>query len=209
MNDFPTMSAEGKTLVFESNRSGHFAVWRADADGANMRQLTGDEVAAQPAISPDGKWIVYNSSRDEPGILWRIPAEGGVPIQLTQGNTIWPRFSPDGRFIACGYIADDKKRVAVFSIDGGAPLQLFDVPRLADFVFGVNWTTDGTAIVYRDWANGLWLQPITGGEPQRVKGLPEERPWGFGWSRDGKLFASARGTQISDVVLISNSPEGR
>ena len=44
---------------------------------------------------------------------------------------------------------------------------------------------------------------LTGsGEPERLAGLPQEKMFGHGWSRDGRLFAFVRGVQIRDVVLI-------
>jgi len=59
-------------------------------------------------------------------------------------------------------------------------------------------------VCYRDWANGIWRQDLNGGPPQRLKGLPEEKLYSFGWSRDGKHFAFARGRGIRDAVLIRN-----
>jgi len=37
------------------------------------------------------------------------------------------------------------------------------------------------------------------------KVLPDEKIYSNGWSRDGKMFAFTRGTEIRDVVLISNA----
>ena len=64
---------------------------------------------------------------------------------------------------------------------------------------------DGKAVTCRDWANGIWRQKLNGGEPKRLEGLPEEKLYAYGWSRDGKQFAFTRGTEIHDVVLITGS----
>jgi hypothetical protein len=48
------------------------------------------------------------------------------------------------------------------------PIKVFDVPRLANFRYGIRWTSDGKGVTYRDWANGIWRQPIAGGRPERL-----------------------------------------
>jgi Tol biopolymer transport system component len=68
----------------------------------------------------------------------------------------------------------------------------------------LRWTTDGTAVAYRDWVNGIWRQPVDGGAPQRLSGLPEEKLFAYGWSPDGKQFAFTRGAETRDVVLMRN-----
>ena len=81
----------------------------------------------------------------------------------------------------------------------------FEAPRLANFRLGIHWTPDGKFVTYRDWANGIWKQDISGGTPVRLDGLPAEKLYGYGWSQDGKQFAFVRGVEVSDAVLISNS----
>ncbi|MCA1593260.1 MAG: winged helix-turn-helix domain-containing protein [Acidobacteria bacterium] len=204
MSTNPSVTDDGRYMVFQSNRSGHFAVWRANLDGSEMTQLTGDGIAAQPHIAPDGKWIVYISNPENPGGLWRVSVDGGEPLRLTEKKVSWPRVSPDGRFVAGSYDADGKKKLAIIPIEGGEPVKLFGVPRLAEFQFGIRWMPDGKAVTYRDWANGLWKQSLEGSEPERLGGLPQAKIYAYGWSRDGKYIAFTPGTEIRDVVIIHN-----
>lgn len=204
-NLYPSVTSDGRFIVFQSNRSGEVAIWRADITGDNLVQLTHGHLAAQPALSPDGKWIVYTANRDNTGQLWRVSIEGGEPQRLTEKEFSWIGISPDSTLIAAGYEENRNPKVALLSIEGGAPLKVFDAPRLANFRLGVRWTPDGKAITYRDWANGIWKQPLSGGPPSRLEGLPAEKLYSYGWSRDGKQFAFARGTAISDVVLFLNT----
>jgi Tol biopolymer transport system component len=204
LNDYPSITADGRYLVFESTRSGHGAVWRSDLNGQNMTQLTRDQIAGQPAVSPDGKWVVYNSNVDGLGQLMRISAEGGEPFSLTDKAAGWASISPDSKSIGCQMRIDGKMKLAILSLEGGEPLKSFDVPRLANLRLGVHWTSDGKAIAYRDWVNGIWKQELSGGDPQRLEGLPEEKVFAFSWSSDGKLFAFARGATSRDVVLIKS-----
>jgi Tol biopolymer transport system component/DNA-binding winged helix-turn-helix (wHTH) protein len=200
----PSISADGRFLVFASNRGGSDEIWRAGGDGSGMKQLTTGGSNEQPDISPDGKWVVYRSSRQGSAALWLISIEGGEPHKLTESSASWGGFSPDGKFIACGVNRDSATKLAIISSDSGKESKLFDVPRTANFRLGIRWTPDGKSIAYRDWNEGIWKQELNGGEPTRFNGLPPEKLYGFGWSRDGKYFAYARGVEIRDVVLISN-----
>lgn len=204
-NTYPSSSDDGRFLVFQSDRAGHDAAWRADLASGSLVQLTGDAVAVEPYISPDGKWVVYRANFETSWRLWRIPAEGGEAIRLTERAAGWPQISPDSKLVACEADVDGKTRLGIFSLETGTLIKAFDTPRLANLRLGVHWTPDGKAVAYRDWVNGIWRQEIEGGEPKRLEGLPEEKLFGFGWSPDGKQFAYSRGGTSRDVVLITSS----
>ncbi|HYW72092.1 MAG TPA: hypothetical protein VE961_13730, partial [Pyrinomonadaceae bacterium] len=206
----PSLSADGRYLVFQSARSGSDQVWRADRDGSNARQLTNCGANSQPAVSPDGKWVVYLSDCQGEPALWRISIEGQPAVRLTDRAVTWPWVSPDSKWIAGAYRPDSgKTQLAIFSIDGGPPVKLFEVAPRVIFNFGIRWTHDGKAIVYRESGFGLWRQPIEGGPPQRLSGLPDEKIGCFGWSRDGKLFAFGRNTEFRDIVMITDQDRER
>ena len=169
-----------------------------------MTRLTDVEIAAQPHISPDGKWVFFIAHRDGFGTLYRIPASGGTPVRVIDSDACWIRVSPDSKHIAGGFLVDGTAKLGTLSIDGGPFEKLFDVPRTANLRLGVRWTPDGNTIAYRDWANGIWLQKLDGGEPMRISGLPEEKLFAFDWSPDGTKLAFTRGSEIRDVVLITN-----
>jgi Tol biopolymer transport system component len=56
----------------------------------------------------------------------------------------------------------------------------------------------------RNGVTNLWAQPIDGSAPTQLTNFASERIFSFDFSRDGKQVALSRGTQTSDVVLISN-----
>jgi len=202
----PTVTSDGHYIVFQSNRSGSNEVWRVSNDGRDLRQLTTGGGNTDPHSTPDGKWVVFVSTRDGRSLVWRVPIEGGEPVRVTDKDSSEPRVSHDGKLIACGYRADDKSplQLAIVAMEDGKPVKLFDVPPSATFNQGIRWIPDDKAVCYRDWANGIWRQEINGGPPQRLRGLPEEKIYSFGWSPDGKSFAFTRGRAIRDAVLIKN-----
>ncbi len=200
-----SFSADASKMVFNSNRGGSWEIWTANGDGSNMRQLTTGGNNFQPSISPDGNSVVYRAVRNDVGLLWRIPSAGGDAAQLTEKPLIWARFSPDGKQIACGSRIDGIIKLAILNAANGQPAKFFELPPTANLNNGFRWTPDGKAVTYRDWHNGIWRQDLSGGAPARIAGLPEEKLYSYGWSRDGKLFAFTRGAEIRDLVLIQNA----
>lgn len=204
-NTHLSFSADASKMVFSSNRGGSWEIWTANGDGSALRQLTNGGNNSQPAISPDGNWIVYRSVRNDGGLLWRISSAGGEATRFTENPAIWTRFSPDGKEIACGYRVNGIIKLTILNAENGQPEKFFDLPQTANLNNGLRWTPDGKAVTYRDWNSGIWRQDLNGGSPQRIAGLPEEKLYSYGWSRDGKLFAFTRGTEIRDLVLIQNA----
>jgi len=66
-NDFsPLISPDAHYIVFVSNRTGNFEIWRMNTDGSNPVQLTTSKSANMPAISPDRQMgNIYVSRRGQ------------------------------------------------------------------------------------------------------------------------------------------------
>jgi Tol biopolymer transport system component len=199
-----SVTADGRFIVFQSNRTGSNEIWRVKTDGSDLRQLTTGGANSSPHPTPDGQWVVYTSAHSGRSFVWRVPLAGGPPVPVMDKEATFPRVSPDGRYLACAYRADDDapEQLALVELASGSLVKVFEVPRSANFNDGIRWTPNGQAICYRDAANGIWRQDLKGGAPQRLTGLPEEKLYTYGWSRDGKVFAFTRGREICDAVLV-------
>lgn len=202
----PSVTGDGKTVVFGSNRSGQWEVWRVNLDGGDLRQLTAGGGNEMPAVSPDGRSVVFVSMRDGLGTIWRTSIDGGEPVRIGERAASWLRVSPDSMSIACGYEVDGKNKLAILDITDGKLIKYFDMPSTANLRYALRWTPDGTALTYRDWEGGYWRQNVTGGEPQKLDIYPNEKLFASSWSPDGKQFAFVRGQEIRDLVLIQNQP---
>ena len=82
VNNWPSFSLDGKTLVYGSSRTNTYEIYSSDADGKNVKQLTDNEAMdIRPEISPDGKRIVFTSMRDGNRELyawmWTAKTSGG------------------------------------------------------------------------------------------------------------------------------------
>ena len=201
----PTISADGRYIVFMSTRSGHGNIWRMNIDGSNPKQLTRARGDDFPSLSPDGRWVIYSSWNNGRQALWKTSIEGGEPVQLTQKLTSRPIVSPDGKWIACFY-KDEKgtgTRVALLPFAGGEPRVIEGMPFPELNVLG--WSPESRALTYivtRDDVSNIWSQSIDGGQPRQLTNFTTDRIFRYAWSRDGKHLACERGKVINDIVLI-------
>jgi Tol biopolymer transport system component len=204
-NGQPSISPDGRYIIFSSDRTGAPHIWRMDTDGGNQKQLT-DKSDLGPDCSPDGRWVVYVSTANKETI-WKVGIEGGQPTQLTEKFSFSPDISPDGKQIACFYFEDQNSaaKLAILPFQGGQPLKIF--PLAAQAGTNLSWNTDGSEIAYVVTSAGvsnLWAQPLDGSPPKQLTNFTSDRIFWFDFSREGKQIALSRGSQTSDVVLISN-----
>lgn len=113
-NAFPSVSPDGKYVVFRSGRSGHKNLYVMDAEGGEekyLRRLTdGPWRDTMPAWSPDNEWIAFSSNRLYPNpkgeksfSLYLIRPNGTDLHMLLDtgigGLAMHPQWSPDGKRI--------------------------------------------------------------------------------------------------------------
>jgi Tol biopolymer transport system component/DNA-binding winged helix-turn-helix (wHTH) protein len=204
-SETPTVSPDGRYIVFLSNRNGQEHLWRIDIDGRQPVQLTRGVGDRQPTFTLDGRTVIFKSQ--SPSSLFRVGIDGGDPVRITERGGFDPNVSPDGKLLACGYrpAPADKNRFALIPIEGGQPKLISDWPAL----FGrLRWTPDGSGLAYAARQSGvgnIWVQPIDGGAPKQLTHWNPAPIFSFDWSRDGKWLAYASGSLTSDVVLISDT----
>jgi Tol biopolymer transport system component len=208
-NYHPSVSRDGRSIFFASNRGSTFNIWRMDTDGNNAKQLTSGGSDFYPYPSPDGLWVFYQSGGGGTGkpTIWKVSVNGENATPVTTSNSNIPTVSPDGKYIECGYW-DEKsgaRRIAILPIDGGSPTKIFSIP-IRNWQ-RIRWTRDSSALTYVDVNGGvsnLWRQPIDGGAAKQLTNFKSDQIFSYDWSQDQKYLVCERGVETNDVVMISN-----
>jgi serine/threonine protein kinase len=204
----PTISVDGRYVVFVSYRGGSQNIWSANIDGTGVKQITSGNYEDMPQITPDNQWVIYHSNNG----LWKISFSGGTPSSLLPKNAIHPAISPDGKFLACFTLErelDAMWKIEVFSLGDMSFVKSFPLQRQADVIKGLLWTPDSKGLTYLSEENNaynVWLQPFDKGEPQQITHFNDQTIFSFAWSPDGKQIACSRGTETNKAVLITNLP---
>jgi serine/threonine protein kinase/Tol biopolymer transport system component len=209
-NFHPAVTADGRYIVFISDRAGSNDIWRLDLDGRNPVQLTNKAaVTGGLSVSFDSKWVFYGAAVDKVFTIWKVPIEGGPPIQLTHENSLRPMAGPRSDSLLCQYgelNSTASQKIAMISEEGGAPTRLLDLPNvIKSGLFQRDVKTD--ALIYRDSKDridNLWSQMLSGGTPKQLTDFKSDQIFAFDWSRDGKELVVARGRNGSDVVMITD-----
>ena len=215
---FPSACGDGRHFVLSLNRAQHgVSIWRADLDGANLKQLTNGATDMWPNCSADGKFVVYTDIAAEQSTLMKVGIDGGAPVILSKELLQFAVISPDNNSIAASYRPDPSKpsKLAILAADGSG-MRAYDTP--SGLTFGPNggrtiaWTKDGRMVLYvvnQNNVSTLWAQPVgapgtSPAPPKQVRTFGPGVVWGYTLSPDGKQIAYSRGEPATDAVLITH-----
>jgi Tol biopolymer transport system component/DNA-binding winged helix-turn-helix (wHTH) protein len=192
----PQYSPDGKRIAFQSTRSGNFEIWRADADGSNLVQLTSfnGPLTGTPRWSPDGTHISFDSRPGPHPNVYVISADGGAPRRFVndsadEGVASW---SHDGRWLYYASNRTGSWQVWKRTLDGGEPVQVTKNGGFAPLE-----ASDGKSIYYTKFDEpGAWQVPVVGGDESKILlNEPPQQYWGyFAPGRDGLYFIGEAGS---------------
>lgn len=200
----PSVSADGRRILFVSTRGGAPHIWKIEPDGSSPVQLTSGKGEINPRISPDGRWFLY---RAFDGGLWKMEVTGGKPARIAPSTTDRADISRDGNYIVFPLYRAGANRVNSFTevipSSGGAVVSSFE----REGVNNPRFSPDGKAIDYVflvDGVGNVWRQPLDSSPAIQLTRFKEDAITSFDWSQDGKTLLLTRGNLIRDVVLISD-----
>jgi Tol biopolymer transport system component len=115
---------DGSGIVYTHFANGASAIWIANADGSNPREIVGGGTFASPAVSPDGRTLAYVGLRGEQAGVWRSGIDGSSPALLTTAGASYLIFAPDGRSLYFTASTDGDPATYRLPIEGGTPQRL-------------------------------------------------------------------------------------
>ena len=203
-NTQPTLSPDGTSIVFVSNRSGKRQLWRMNTDGRELVQLTDlTNDVIRPAFSSDGRTIFFSVSVAGKCNIWQVTVEGGAPSVVTDADVYEWAISPDGSQMA--YSSFDKEAKAEQTrIVSLRQNEIETVLNIAPETW-MEWSNDGKAVYFntaQDDARNIWRQSLDGSKPQPITSFSAEQVFRFAWSSTGKDLVCIRHTVTFDAVEL-------
>jgi Tol biopolymer transport system component len=206
----PSACADGRYVVTAMGGHGGgttISIWRMDAGGGNMKQLSDGKLDQYPVCSNDGKWVYYSDLSNGAKVT-RVPLQGGKPERLSEFPAYGYDISPDGKLAAFVTFqsSNAKQLLALVPVDSPQNAKLLELQHPRSGI--ARFTHDGKGMVYpfRDQeADNIWLQPLDGSPGRQITNFKSERIADFHWSFDGSKLGAVRGHTDSDVVLLEES----
>jgi DNA-binding winged helix-turn-helix (wHTH) protein/Tol biopolymer transport system component len=218
--DYPNAwTADGSSILFESDRSGHFHLYRQALDSSTAELLTdmgGDQVSS--TLTPDGRWVLFKRMIGDQVKTWegiyRVSVEGGTPVKIPVQD-----MSEEVRCPTLGSVCITRRSLAGKLFRFSALDPLTGVERLlveapwTPVVFG-DWAVapDGSSVALPGHDVGwpeIRIVPLESSVPPRIlKVQSTGQLWGLHWDIKGiGWFGEIR---FGDVHSLSHiDSEGR
>jgi Tol biopolymer transport system component len=124
----PSVSPDGRELVFISDNGAHANLWIVGTDGSAPRQLTFERdrsvTIGVPLWSPAGDRIAFVCSQQTTGIRVIKPNGRGLRQLVSEG--FGPSWSRDGRWLYYTRTVGTRWRIEKISVDGGEAVSVRD-----------------------------------------------------------------------------------
>jgi len=207
---YPTWSPDGKTIAFQSYKSGNFHIWAMNPDGSNVRELTfGFYDDREPMFSPDGTQIAFSSDRpaagSPPGLasgsynVWVLTLATGQLTEITHdpvlSNAYYPTWTPDGSHIT--YVDSTHAIDSVAANGQGAVQMLYTNSSIT--LYSPTYSPDGKNLAYVGQASA------GSGGPTSVNGGPLTQLFvnGTAVSGDEDVFAFPAPWLSNDTLVYA------
>ena len=193
----PTVSPNGKHIVFVSDRDGMTDLYVIAPDGTGERRLTQSaDKESRADWSPDSKHVWFSVTTSEGSRIYAVDVDGGNLHQIGTAAGRSVRLSPDGKRTLYAMGGWTAMNLMVANLDGSRTKMLNDGTSVA---WGPQWSPRGRQIAYgsMDAAKHLnvWVMNADGSHAHQLTHIAgaAQMP---AWSRDSKRIA----LQVDDAA---------
>ncbi len=182
------LSADGQTLVFDSDRGGNPDIYRMSAAGGDASKLTSDSAGDYSAAwSRDGTQIAFHSTRGGNRNIYTMNADGTGVIQRTSGpaQELDPVWSPDGSTLAYEVFVDSGSSFHVLPLAQGEGAVRM-IAAKGDFL---SWSPVDDVLAFHA-TDGLRIMPSAGTPSRLLVDNTKDGGEAFlsRWSPDGRTL---------------------
>jgi DNA-binding winged helix-turn-helix (wHTH) protein/Tol biopolymer transport system component len=214
-------TADSKAVIFMSDRTGSFNIYKQPVDQALPEVLVGgDKHAAQPRLNSDGTQLLYvvyptfgepeEGKPDYAVPLMRVPMSGGAPQEVLNGTWITNHQCSRGPFAVCIYSLIQDGQLTFFTFDPfkGKGAQVLQIKDELSQLYNWSLSPDGTTLAI---AKGKWgdeelrihFVPVAGGPDRWVTVSGWSGLASLDWAADGKaLWAASVGDEGNALLRI-------
>jgi Tol biopolymer transport system component len=182
------------------------SLWKMDANGSNVTQLTFGQNDREALCSRDGKWVYYINQTDNQ--VEKVSIDGGKPqVVVNEASVYQFDLSPDGKWIASTQVSEDDHKLIVRMdpTGGGKPVLTDADPRMTSSPI---FTPDGKSFVYvvrEKGVDNLWEQSLDGKDRKPLTNFSKDLIFRYAYSQDGSQIAVERGNIDADAFLFQDS----
>lgn len=149
-------TADGKEIVFSSNRSGEFRLWRIAVQPSAAKPSALEVFGEYPldiSIARHGQVLVYSAETEDRDI-WRLDLRDKRwdRVIASSAQDASPQYSPDGSRICFRSNRSGADQLWLADASGEHPVQLTTGALSPNFG---HWSPDGQAIVFNDSTSGI------------------------------------------------------
>ncbi len=214
-------SADGRSLVYATDRAGGYTIWRVPAGGGDSQLVVGGAAKLKhPSVARADGRISYESWGYEIN-LWEAPLADRLDLEddltatlrpVVQTSDQWnhsPDLSPDGRQVAFVSTRSGGAQLWVADRSGANARQLSAFGRAS--MRQPRWSPDGRRILISAGVNGQMdlyaLDAATGSSSRLTNDVDDEvAP---AWSRDGSVIFGARRTGSWQLMKLDPASGAR
>ncbi len=176
-NFFPSISADGLSAYFVSDRTGSYQIYRLELASSELEQLTSftELQAYAPAESPDGNLIAFyarEAGEEYPQShnIWIMDADGNNAQALTalDGGGWDPAWAPDGRQLLFASEVNEMPQLFIYDLDSNS---LEQVTQIVGIRGRNDWSSNGLMLstyIGTPWDRDIFTFDLQGGNLQQL-----------------------------------------